>query len=73
MIPLEAIMAKTAPVKDTRLYQCPVCHETWQRIGDQCGQCGCFCTEARVRDAEAKAETAAVLAAGGQPPLEGLA
>lgn len=41
--------------KDTGLYPCPTCRESWLHLGQQCGQCGRKCTEARVREAVADA------------------
>ena len=38
--------------KDTRTFTCPTCERGAVRIGDKCGLCGHFCTEARLQARE---------------------
>jgi len=38
--------------EDRRRFRCPTCGRAVVQIGKQCGFCGKFCTEARVRGAE---------------------
>lgn len=58
--------------EDRRRFPCPVCGEALLKIGQQCGFCRSFCTEARVREAEI-ARKKSLLAGTTQLELEVLA
>jgi len=55
--------------EDKRRFPCPTCGETVLQIGRQCGFCGKFCTEERVRKAETTRKKA-LLVVCQQPALE---